>query len=62
MLFDTRKRHPQLFEAKLFKKSKVSAIYSSIKGIWRDLRMTMPLITLGLSKVIGELQVFDLKI
>lgn len=26
MLFDTRKRHPQLFEAKLFLKSKFSAI------------------------------------
>jgi len=40
ILFDTRKRHPQLFEARLHKKVVVSAIHSLVDGNGRVLRMT----------------------
>jgi len=33
MLCNSRKRHPQLFEARLLRKRKVSAINGAIKGI-----------------------------
>ena len=71
MILDTRKRHPQLFEAGLIKKSNVSAIDLRFDGIWRvlwwgALYRKMPSLRsfashLGETKVTEKIQIFDLK-